>query len=81
MMKAPITSAQAMLHPTVVETVNAIGAIADEVLAIRSAARQRDKLRKYIRDTLSNQALAKSYGVHERTIEKVLTRETASHIA
>lgn len=29
-MEAPITSAQAMSHPTVVETINALGAIADE---------------------------------------------------
>ena len=33
-MKAPITSAQAMLHPTVVETVNALGKIADEHRAL-----------------------------------------------
>ena len=30
-MKAPITSAQAMSHPTVVDTVNALGEIADEL--------------------------------------------------
>lgn len=30
MMRAPITSAQAMLHPTVVEIVNALGKIANE---------------------------------------------------
>ena len=29
-MKSPITSAQAMSHPTVVETVNALAAIADK---------------------------------------------------
>lgn len=33
-MKAPITSAQAMLHPTVVETINALGTIADEHRAL-----------------------------------------------
>jgi hypothetical protein len=48
---------------------------------IRSAQRQREKLRQYIADNLSNEALAKAYGVHYRTIEKVLSRETASHIA
>lgn len=48
---------------------------------IRSAARQRENLRKHIRENLSNAALAKAYGVHERTIEKVLSRETGSHIA
>ena len=35
-MKAPITSAQAMSHPTVVETINALGAIADEQRALVS---------------------------------------------
>jgi len=48
---------------------------------IRSAQRQRVKLLEYIRENLSNKALAKSFKVHERTIEKVLSRETASHIA
>lgn len=33
-MRAPITSAQAMLHPTVVEIVNALGKIADEHRAL-----------------------------------------------
>lgn len=32
-MKAPITSAQAMSHPAVVETINALGKIADELRA------------------------------------------------
>ena len=35
-MKAPITSAQAMLHPTVVDTLNALVAIADEQRALVS---------------------------------------------
>lgn len=48
---------------------------------IRSAARQRENLRKHIAKNLSNEALAKAYGVHVRTIEKVLSRETGSHIA
>lgn len=51
-----------------------------EVDAIRSAARQRDNLRKYIRDNLSNAALAKSFGVHEATIEKVLSGATWGHV-
>ena len=51
-----------------------------EVDAIRSAARQRDNLRKYIRENLSNAALAKSFGVHEATIEKVLSGATWSHV-
>lgn len=48
--------------------------------AIRSAARQREALRKHIRDNLSNDALARQFGVHVRTIEKVLQSETWSHI-
>lgn len=48
---------------------------------IRSAARQREKLLKHIRDNLSNAALARQFKVHERTIEKVLARETGSHVA
>lgn len=32
-MKAPITSAQAMAHPTVVETVNALGQMCEELRA------------------------------------------------
>lgn len=52
-----------------------------EVVAIKSAARQREKLRQYIKDNLSNEALAKQYGVHVRTIEKALQHHTWSHIA
>lgn len=55
--------------------------LAMDVVNIRSAARQRENLRKHIAENLSNQALAKAYGVHLRTIEKVLSRETGSHIA
>ena len=36
-----------------------------DVISIRSAARQRESLRKHIKDSLSNAALAKQYGVHE----------------
>ncbi len=51
-------------------------AIAD----IRSAAVERDRLRKEITDRLSNKALAKKWGVHHRTVEKVLSYETARHL-
>ena len=47
-----------------------------DVIDIRSAARQREKLMQHIRDNLSNAALAKRHGVHIRTIEKALSRET-----
>ena len=51
-----------------------------EVEAIRSAAKQREALRKHIRERLSNDALARDLGVHVRTIEKVLARESWSHV-
>lgn len=51
-----------------------------DVLAIRSAARQRESLRQHIRDNLSNEALARQFGVHVRTIEKVLSAESWSHV-
>lgn len=47
---------------------------------IRSAARQREKLKTHIRENLSNKALAAKFGVHERTIEKVLSFETWGHL-
>lgn len=50
-----------------------------DVSEIRSAARQRERLRNHIKDNLSNAALAKKFGVHERSIEKVLSRESWSH--
>lgn len=53
---------------------------AEDVQTIRSAQKQRENLRTYIDNNLSNGALAKAYGVHPRTIEKVLARETGSHI-
>lgn len=53
----------------------------DLIKEIRSAATQRENLRKHIRENLSNDALAKRYGVHVRTIEKVQQYESWSHIA
>ena len=53
----------------------------DAIESIRSASTQREKLRQHIKDTLSNDALAKAHGVHVRTIEKVLSYETWGHIA
>lgn len=50
-----------------------------DVSEIRSAARQRDRLKTHIKDNLSNAALAKRFGVHERSIEKVLSRDSWSH--
>lgn len=53
---------------------------AELVKEIRSARRQREQLRKFIADNLSNEALAKRLGVHVRTIEKAITNETWSHL-
>lgn len=53
---------------------------ADLVAEIRSARRQREQLRKFIAENLSNEALAKRLGVHVRTIEKAITNETWSHL-
>lgn len=51
-----------------------------DVISIRSAAKQRENLRKYIAENLSNEALAAKFCVHIRSIEKILTRETWRHI-
>lgn len=51
-----------------------------DVIAIREAAKKRAKLRKRINDKYSNSALAKKWGVHESTIEKVLSYATARHV-
>ena len=51
-----------------------------EVESIRSAAKQREALRKHIRERLSNEALARDLGVHRRAIEKVLAHETWGHV-
>lgn len=51
-----------------------------EVDAIRSAKRQRENLLKHIRENLSNDALSKAFGVHRRTVEKVLQGETWGHV-
>lgn len=52
----------------------------DDVHAIKSAARQRDGLRKHIRDNLSNEALAIKFGVHVRTIEKIMQGYIWAHL-
>jgi hypothetical protein len=51
-----------------------------QVSAIRTAAVRREQMRREINETLSNAALAKAYGVHVRTIEKVLAFESWSHV-
>jgi len=51
-----------------------------DVISIRSAARQRENLRRHISNTLSNEALAKQYSTHVRNIEKIITRQSWSHL-
>ena len=51
-----------------------------DVIAIRSAKKQREALLKHIRENLSNAALARQFGVCERTIEKAVARETWNHL-
>lgn len=51
-----------------------------DVITIRSAKKQREALLKHIRENLSNAALARQFGVHERTVEKVMSRESWSHL-
>lgn len=52
-----------------------------DVISIRSAIRQRANLLTHIDDNLSNSALARIYGVHVRTIDKLHRGETWSHLA
>lgn len=51
----------------------------EQVLDIKSAVIQRDGLKTYIKDNLTNKALAKRFGVHRRTIEKIVSNETWIH--
>lgn len=51
-----------------------------EVVAIREAAVRREAMRREITEALSNAALAAKYGVHVRTIEKVLSYEGWRHV-
>lgn len=48
----------------------------EQVLDIKSAVIQRDGLKQYIKDNLTNNALAKRFGVHRRTIEKIVSNQT-----
>lgn len=47
----------------------------DDIEAIRSAAKQRQKLLAYIRDNLSYEALAQKHGVAVTSINRVINRE------
>jgi len=48
---------------------------ADDVLEIRRLAAVRERARAAISERLSNEAIARRFGVHRRTVEKVLSWE------
>lgn len=50
------------------------------VVAIREAARKREQMRREITEKYSNASLAKQWGVHVRTIEKIISYATARHV-
>ena len=52
-----------------------------DVIDIRSSHRQRLALLKYIRENLSNEALAKRHGISLRNVERIVSYESWSHIA
>ncbi len=52
----------------------------DDVRLIHEAKVNREDLREHIRLSLSNEALARQFGVHVRTIEKVLSYESWRHV-
>ena len=51
-----------------------------DVLAIRAAKKERERLLKLIRDEYSNAALAVRFDVHVRTIEKVTSYNSWAHL-
>lgn len=50
------------------------------IKSIRESAELRKRLRDEITEKHSNESLAKAWGVHVRTIEKVLKFETGRHV-
>lgn len=54
---------------------------AEQVAALRAAVEERERLRREITERLSNEALARQFGVHRRTIEKVISRESYVNVA
>lgn len=50
------------------------------VLEIRAAQLEREAQRRRIAEELSNAALAKRFGVHVRTVEMVLQRDSWAHL-
>jgi ethanolamine ammonia-lyase small subunit len=51
-----------------------------DVKAIKEACQRRADLREWIADNLSNEALARKYGVHIRTVERITQLKGWIHI-
>lgn len=54
--------------------------IDENVIEIRSMVKQRENMKKYIKENLSNDAISKKFKVHVRTIEKVTSYQTWVHL-
>jgi transposase len=52
----------------------------EQAADILSCVRQRDNMRQYIKQNLSNEALAQRFGVSLRCIERLTSRETWTHL-
>jgi hypothetical protein len=52
----------------------------EDIKSIRSEVKQREKLRDYIHESLTNQALADKYNVHIKTIERIVQFQTWNHV-
>ena len=52
-----------------------------DIIDIRSAHRQRINLLTFIRNNLSNEALAKKHGISVRNVEKIVSYQSWGHVA
>ena len=52
----------------------------EDIKSIRSEVKQRENLRDYIHESLTNQALADKYKVHIKTIERIVQFQTWNHV-
>lgn len=52
----------------------------DDVMEIRSMIKQRENMKVYIRQNLSNQAIADKFNIHIRNVEKISTYQTWAHL-
>ena len=52
----------------------------NDVYEIRSMIKQKEKMRKYIKENLSNDAISQKFNVHIRTIEKISNYSSWAHL-